>query len=55
MMPHRFISPKKRNRKQIVLREGVREPYGDYIFLRRLFGSFSLLRVFEIRGCYASV
>jgi len=52
LMPHRFIGPKKRNRKQIVLREGVREPYGDYIFLRRLFGSFSVLRLFEVSGCY---
>jgi hypothetical protein len=52
MMPHRFIGPKKRNRKQLVLREGVREPYGDYIFLRRLFGSFSVLRLFQVSGCY---
>lgn len=52
LMPHRFIGPKKRQRKQCVLREHVREPYGDYIFLRRLFGSFSFMRLFDLDGLY---
>ena len=52
MMPHRFIGPKKRKQKQVVLREGVRTPYGDYIFLRRLFGHYSLLRLFDLNGMY---
>jgi hypothetical protein len=49
-MPRRMLSPSKRKKKQVVLREDVRTPYGDYIFLRRLFGSFSLMRLFDLNG-----
>lgn len=51
-MPDRYVGPKKRNQKQVVLREDVRTPYGDYIFLRRLFGSYSLVRLFDLNGMY---
>jgi hypothetical protein len=51
-MPDRYVGPKKRKQKQLVLREDVRMPYGDYLFLRRLFGSFSLLRLFDLNGLY---
>jgi hypothetical protein len=51
-MPDRYVGPKKRKQKQLVLREGVRTPYGDYLFLRRLFGSFSLMRLFDLNGLY---
>jgi hypothetical protein len=49
-MPDRYVGPKKRNQKQVVLREDVRTPYADYIFLRRLFGSYSLVRLFDLNG-----
>ena len=51
-MPDRYVGPKKRKQRQLVLREDVRVPYGDYLFLRRLFGSFSLLRLFDLNGLY---
>lgn len=51
-MPDRYVGPKKRNQKQAVLKEDVRTPYGDYIFLRRLFGSYSLMRLFDLNGMY---
>ena len=51
-MPDRYVGPKRRKQKQLVLREEVRTPYGDYLFLRRLFGSFSLMRLFDLNGLY---
>lgn len=50
MMPMRFIGPKKRKRKQLVLREDVRTPYGDYLFIRRLFGTFDENRLYDLDG-----
>lgn len=50
-MPNWRLSPKRRNQKsRPVLREDVRLPYGDYIFIRRLFGCYSLLRLFDLNG-----
>lgn len=51
-MPHRLITKKKRKLKQQVLREDVAYPYGEYLFIRRLFGSFSLPRLFELDGVH---
>lgn len=50
LLPLRFVPPKKRTRRGMYLQESLRLPYGDYVFVRYMFGSYPLSRLFDIDG-----
>lgn len=50
LMPKRHLTRTRRNSRRVVLREELERPYGDYVFVRRLFGDQSLWRLFELNG-----
>jgi hypothetical protein len=49
-MPQRMLTANQRHARQKYLRESMRLPYGDYVFLRRLFGSYDLSRLYDLSG-----
>jgi len=49
-LPKRFIAPNKRKNHQVYLQQDVRTPYGDYVFLRYLFGHWPLDSLFRLDG-----
>lgn len=50
-MPLMFIPPKKRHQANLYKREVRRRRFDGYIFVRRMFGSFDVNRLFDLSGC----